>query len=305
VSTLDRSGSVGGSDVSAIMGISPFRTRLDVWREKVLGSRDDIDSPAIRAGTRFEPHILSAYRARLPQGATMWTPEPTVDGYRRCSPDALVEVAGWRSVVEAKATILAKEWGDDGSDGVPLHYVVQGNWYADHLKCDSIDFPVLQWPHEMRDLLGLTPPEIVEACNMPVLQVPFSPALAELVREQVDRFWIDHVLAEVPPKAVDLEDRKRLLIVTQGKTVPASEDLVRLLLERDAIREEIRAAKARDDANAFAIRELLDDAEAAIDPNSGNPLVTCKLVEKVAYTVKPQKYRELRMTKHWKEIQKP
>lgn len=299
---IDRSRSIGGSDVSAVMGISPFRTPLDVWREKVLGETDTIDTPATRAGSRFEPHILAAYQSRLPEGSKLRRHDSViVDGYRRCTVDAIAEVGGWERVVEAKSTVMVGEWGSEGTDEVPLHYVVQGTWYADILGLDQIDFPALLWPRDMRDLLGLAPAEIVAACDMRVLTVAYSPSLAAMVREKVDAFWRDHVLAEVPPKPVDLEDCKRLARVSRGKTVPATEDLIRLLVERDAIKAEAKAVKEREDANTFAIRELLDDAEAGVAPN-GDPLVTCKVVEKGAYTVKPQRYRELRMTKHWKEI---
>lgn len=300
--TVDRTRSIGGSDCAAILGISPWRTPLDVWREKVLHEQDQIDTPATRAGTRFEPHILAAYRARLPESARVWTPEPTLlDGYRRCTVDAIASVDGWERVVEAKSTVMASEWGQEESDDVPLHYVVQGMWYADILGLDQIDFPALLWPRDMRDLLGLAPAEIVAACDLRVLTVAYSPSLAQMIRERVERFWRDHVQAEVPPPPVDLEDCKRLSRVTRGKVVPADDQMVRLLVERDQIKAEAEAIKERDDQNAFAIRQMLDDAEAGVAPN-GLPLVTCKQVEKAAYTVKPQRYRELRLTKHWKEL---
>lgn len=89
---VDKARTIGGSDVAGILGISPFRTPLDVWREKVLGQRDEVDTPATRAGTRFERHILNAYRSRLPDGARLWTPPALVDGYRRCTVDAIAEV---------------------------------------------------------------------------------------------------------------------------------------------------------------------------------------------------------------------
>lgn len=299
--SIDKARTIGGSDVAGILGISPFRTPLDVWREKVLGQRDTVDTPATRAGTRFEPHILAAYTAQLPEGSTIEMPPPVLDGYRRASLDALATVRGWRRVVEAKSTVFAKDWGEEGTDQVPLHYVVQGTWYAHLTGCDEIDYPVLLWPHEMRDLLGLTPAEIVAECEMPVLRVQYSAQLARTIDDAVTRFWEEHVLPEVPPKAVDLEDIKRLVLVARGKTLPVDDELVNLLVERDAIKAEEKALKQRDDANAFAIRTKLGNAEAAVDPR-GNQLVTLKRVDKCAFSVKPTSYRELRLTTHWKKL---
>jgi hypothetical protein len=301
---IDKARTIGGSDVAAVLGISPFRTRLDVWREKVLGQRDTVDTPATRAGTRFEPHILAAYREQLPAGSTMETLPTVLDGYRRASVDAIANVRGWRRVVEAKSTVFAGDWGGADTDQVPLHYVVQGTWYADILGCDEIDYPVLLWPYDMRDLLGLTPAEIVAHCDLPVLRVQYSARLAASIRSHVDAFWAEHVLPEIPPPAVDLEDIKRLHLIARGKSIPADEELVRMLVERDRIRAEERDLEARAKANAFAIRAKLGDAECAIGPG-GDPLVTCKLIEKAEHVVKPMKYRQVRTTKHWKELNKP
>lgn len=301
----DRTRSLGGSDVAAIMGLSPFRTALDVWREKVLGQDDFEGSRASRAGVRFEPHLLAAYEAKLPDGSRMWRPEPTVDGFRRASPDAMVEIAGWPRVVEGKTTILGAKWGEDDSDLVPLDYVVQGNWYADLLGADGIDYPVLVWPYDMRDLLGLTPAEIVshDDVDMRVLKVPYSPSLAAKCRDAADRFWHANVLAEVPPPAVNNDDAKRLLRVVACKSVDFGEDEVRLLMRRDRWKTAIKALLERVDRADLELRNKLGDAEQAVV--NGWPVLTSKLISKPGYPVKAHSYRPLTITKHWKKVQKP
>lgn len=292
---VDKVRTIGGSEVAAVLGLSPFRTPLDVWREKVLGQRDDVDTPATRAGKRFEPHILDAYRKRLPEGSRLWTPPALVEGYRRSTVDALAEVRGWREVVEAKATLFAKDYGPEDSDEVRLDYVVQGTWYAHHHGCDEIAYPVLMWPRDMRDLLGLTPPEIVATCELRVLRVSYSARLARTLVERVEAFWQQHVVAEVPPPAVDLEDIKRLILVARGTSMPVDEELVRLLIDRDRAKAAEKAAEARVKALDFAIRQKLGVIEQAHDPRTLRPLVTLKLTA--------AGHRTLRTTKHWKELQ--
>lgn len=292
---VDKVRTIGGSEVAAVLGLSPFRTPLDVWREKVLGQRDDVDTPATRAGKRFEPHILDAYRKRLPEGSRLWTPPALVDGYRRSTVDALAEVRGWREVVEAKATLFASDYGPEDSDEVRLDYVVQGTWYAHHHGADEIAYPVLMWPRDMRDLLGLTPPEIVATCELRVLRVSYSARLARTLVERVEAFWQQHVVPEVPPPAVDLEDIKRLILVARGTSMPVDEDLVRLLIDRDRAKAAEKAAEARVKALDFAIRQKLGPIEQAHDPRTHRPLVTLKLTA--------AGHRTLRTTKHWKELQ--
>lgn len=296
---------IGGSEIAAVMGISPFATPLDIWRAKVLKQNDTDETGAMRAGKRFEPHILAAYQKTLPEGSRMWTPERTVDGYRRCSPDALAEVQGWGRVVEAKSTIMGREWGDDGSDEVPLHYVVQGTWYMDLLGLEEADYPVIVWPHQtgMRDVLGLTPAEIVAEVGIQVMRVRYSPSLAKRMREAADRFWNENVLAETPPPPVNLEDAKRFVWSVKGKTVPVTEDMVRTLMERDRIKASIKAMEEREEALSFALRTSIGDAEAVLD-SAGKPILTLKTVERASYVAKASTFRQLNTTKTWKDSQK-
>lgn len=295
---------IGGSEIAAIMGISPFATPLDVWRSKVL-HENVTETPAMAVGKRFEPHIIAAYRAQLPEGSRIWTPERTLNGIFRVSPDALAEVDGWQRLVEAKSTIMGDEWGDEGTDGVPLYYAMQGNWYMDHLGLEECDFPVIKWPHRtaLRDVLGLTPAEIVAEVGIQVLSTRYSPTLAKTMREKATEFWEKHVLTETPPEPVDLADAKRLVWMVKGKTAPIDEIAVDALARRQHLKDEMKRLQDKLDTADLQLRNAIGDAEALLDP-SGNQIVTLKTIEKGAYMVKPQSYRQIHITKHGKELLK-
>ncbi len=305
---VDQFPGIGGSDVGAILGISPFATPLDVWRKKVLKQEDEDQGPvsATGAGKRFEPHILAAYRKTLPDGARMWTPERVVDGWKRYSLDAIVEQRGWLTVVDGKSTILVSEYGKDGTDQVPLYCAAQGHWYMDRFEAEQTDFPVIKWPHQtgLRDVIGLTPAEIVEHIGIEVFHVRYSLSFAKLIREKAEAFWTQYVLTETPPPAVDNADAKRLVRAVRGKTTPVTEEIVKTLVERDTLKKQLKELEERIDAHDFALRTAIGDAEAVIDPK-GTKLVTLTTIEKGAYTVKPQKYRQLNTTKAWKDLNKP
>ncbi len=301
---LNRALTVGGSDVAGILGISPFRTPLDVWREKCLGQRDHIDTPGTRAGTRFEPYVLAAYAAQLPAGSTVAKPDPLVRDHLRASPDGIATVRGWPRLVEIKTTVFAQDWGASNSEDVPLHYAVQAMWYLDLLELEEADFPVLMWPYEMRDLLGLTPPEIVAQCELRTLRLAYSPAMASRLRSVVERFWHDHVLPAVPPPSIDLEDAKRLVLCTRGKVCEADEDLIRLLSERDDLKAAAKKLEQQIDTNEHALRLRIADAETVVHPTSRKPLATLSVTERAAYVanVKATSFRTLRTTKNWKDL---
>jgi predicted phage-related endonuclease len=52
---IDRTGYIGGSDIAAILGLSPYKTPLDVYLEKRGLWEDGAAGEAARWGTIMEP----------------------------------------------------------------------------------------------------------------------------------------------------------------------------------------------------------------------------------------------------------
>lgn len=296
---------IGGSDVGAILGLSPFKTKLDVWRGLVLHDRNQVESPAMALGTRFEPAVLAAYKATLPAGSELQRPPMVVRGWKRASVDSVAVVDRWRRIVEAKTTTHADDWGATGTDHVPLHYQAQVLWYMDLMEIDEADVPVLIWPepHKARMLLGLSPEAVVQEVGLKVLKVEYSRSLVDKIRAEVEGFWRDHVEAEVPPAPVDLDDAKRMWWAATGKAVEAEPRLLELLREHDQIKQAADEIEGRKEATEFELRRLIGDAETVT--RDGVPIVTLKTTTRTAYTVQvaETKFRSLRTLKSWKTAQ--
>jgi len=296
--TIDRTKTIGGSDVAAILGPSPWRSPLDVWREKTLGEADQRDTPAMQAGVRFEPVILGRYLKSNDRWRATASPEPIIRDWRRASPDAIVSADGWQRLVEIKTT--REPW----TDGIPVYYQVQALWYLDLLDLEEVDFPVLTWPHEMRDLLGLAPDEIVERLGVTVHTMFYDRAAAAKIRDQVTRFWEHNVLTQTPPEPRDIADARRLVYAAKGKTIDATTELLQLVEQREALKFDLVATQERLDANELAIRARMGDAEVALGFLSGKPIVSAKVVNRAAYTaqVKATSYRSLTVSKNWRNL---
>jgi len=59
--THDRTKYLGGSDIGAILGLSPYKTALDVWLEKTGKQANLVDNLPIRFGTYAESFVASEY----------------------------------------------------------------------------------------------------------------------------------------------------------------------------------------------------------------------------------------------------
>ena len=60
---------IGGSDAAAILGLSPFKSNIEVWEEKVgLREPEDIsDKPQVQYGTRAEDMLVKLFALDYPQ----------------------------------------------------------------------------------------------------------------------------------------------------------------------------------------------------------------------------------------------
>ncbi|MGR5296975.1 lambda-exonuclease family protein [Vibrio mediterranei] len=62
-----RDGGVGASDAITIMNLNPYKTRWELWAEKLgIKSRDDLSrDPNVQRGVRLEPSVRAAMEAKL------------------------------------------------------------------------------------------------------------------------------------------------------------------------------------------------------------------------------------------------
>lgn len=139
-----RTHGIGGSDVSAAVGLNPWKTPYQLWLEKT-GRDEPLFEPDARERMRWghilEPVLLDQWDRNHPEyvltgGAGIYA-----------HPDRLWHIAsvdglGWRPdgtlerVVEAKTGTAraARDWDDDA---VPVHYVTQVQWYMSVLDAPA------------------------------------------------------------------------------------------------------------------------------------------------------------------------
>lgn len=121
-----RAHGVGGSEISAILGLSPFDSPYSLWAKKRGAVAPDIVTPQMEWGNYCEPSLVRWYSDKH-QAATV-NPGTFANISRPwmiANPDALA--AG--KVVEAKTSLDRYAWGPAGTDMVPPYYRCQALWY--------------------------------------------------------------------------------------------------------------------------------------------------------------------------------
>lgn len=192
---------VGGSDIGALLGVSPYRCAVDVWLEKVSTGNGAAPKSALpmRLGNFLEPFVVREYerltsnKTRRQDAALHHPDHPELFGH--VDRIATMEYqtgdnsdgASTRDIVlECKtcSAFRAKEWGPSWSDQVPAEYLAQCLWYLGLANCEEAHLAVL---------LGNT--------DFRVYRIKRDRDIERHMFELAHSFWVEHVLTKRPPPA--------------------------------------------------------------------------------------------------------
>ena len=196
---------IGGTDIGAILGLSPYKTPLELWSELVSGdSPPHRDLLHLRYGQHTESFVAREYE-RVSQMFTV-KHEPTlfhkthgymfghIDRFVLDTPDtpAVVDsVITAQSVLECKTSsaFSKNDWGEPGTDQVPPLYLVQCAWYLAITECERADLAVLIGNSDFR-----------------VYTIERDLELEGLLLSHAQHFWDEHVIGKMPPEAINSQD---------------------------------------------------------------------------------------------------
>ena len=102
---LDRKQGIGGSDVAAIMGLSPWSTPLDVYNDKIspVLVEEELNDD-LKRGIRVEKYILQEYSETTNEAIEINLPHLIDKEYPFIRGNADAKVVGQNVLVEAKST---------------------------------------------------------------------------------------------------------------------------------------------------------------------------------------------------------
>lgn len=176
------------SDISAILGVSPWQKPIDVWRYK-KGIADPIpDNDAMYMGRVLEPYIAEVYTEmtglKLETHGFKKHPIYNIGGH----PDRLV--IGQRKGVEIKTTLrnFNAAWGEEGTDQVPIYYLTQCIGYM-----GIFDF-------DLWDLIAM-----IGGKKPLIYNIERNLGFETEIFQKVQYWWEKYIVGDVPPEIDDSE----------------------------------------------------------------------------------------------------
>ena len=202
-----RQSGIGGSDIAAIIGVSPYATAYDIYQSKTQPVNEDSNEFAYW-GTVLEDTVAREFSKRSGlkiQNVNFLMRHPEhrwaianidravvnrdVSGNVRFKDGKLTT----DQIVEIKTAseYVGKNWGNEDSDEVPDQYQCQAQWYMGVTGVDVCHMAVLIGGNKYRQY-----------------RIERNQDLIDVLFETAHDFWHNHVLAGVEPDATTLQNAK-------------------------------------------------------------------------------------------------
>lgn len=186
-----RSRGLGGSEIAAVVGLSPWVSRFALWHRKRGTLGKQANQPAFDWGHRLEPVICDAFADAHPEfiASKAGTYRHGERKWQLANVDRLLHYDGEPFPANEPSGILevktahqydAHEWGR-GPEDIPPYYRCQVLWYMDVLGVPEAHMAVLIGGSDYREYL-----------------IPYAADEAEWLREEGAKFWAE-VQAGIAP----------------------------------------------------------------------------------------------------------
>lgn len=248
---------LGSTDTPVVLGISPWRTRVGLWEQKVgIAANDPIDPERerrLQRGKRLEPFIRQMTIEKLrDEGHDV---ELIAKNRRYRDPqhrflsaeiDFELRLDGELINADAKSVDWAarKTWGEEGSEEIPLHYAAQ-------------------FMHGLMVTPGNRRRCLVAALrgfdDVEMFWTVRDDATIAGMRKRLVAFWQDHVLTKTPPDPSTLADVRALFPDARANSIEATPEIVAKVARLREIGAAKRDLEGEEERVKFDIARFMGD----------------------------------------------
>ena len=238
----DRQGFIGGSDVAAILGVSPWKSPFLLYQEKIGEYREDITPEKQRVfdrGHRWEPVVVDMLADELrgrghhvdivDRNARYTDPEHS---FLAAEIDLELRIDGVEVNGEIKTVhpFAARDWGEEHTDEIPIYYAAQ------------VQHGLMVRPRPRTVVAAL-----IGVDDLRIHIVERDADLIAAIREREVEFWQRIQDRNPPPPSTDA-DVRWLYRTDSGAAIEADAETVDLFSDLIELR-----ARAKRDENEIAL----------------------------------------------------
>lgn len=264
-----RNEGIGGSDMPIILGLSNYKTPYQLYLEKIGESPIDMEmTPQQYWGHVLEGLIRDEFARR--HNVIIEKREdichPFYD-FMRGNLDGFIPQLNAVLEIKCANQFMAQQWGEDGSDIIPMPYLVQVAHYCAITNADRAFIAVLIGGNDYR--------EFVYERDL---------ALETKIIDAAKEFW-QRVQDRNPPEPINQIDL-RLLFPKHDpdKTKTINTELSEQLTTLSETRFKIKQLNEIEEKYKFNIMQFMGDAEVLVN-ESNQPIITWKTTKRGSRTL--------------------
>ena len=260
----ERTKGIGGSDVATILGLNPYKTPLQLWEEKTGRSSGSAAVESAYWGTVLEGVVAKEFSQRtgMKVQKVNYMLSTGENGWMRGNIDRAVvnpAIAGRVSVLKQEkveecgrllstdiglecktaSVYMSEHWGDSQEaeilagkivteHKIPLYYETQIQWYMAVTGIETFYVAVLIGGQDFR-----------------MYEVKRDQDVIDAIVSKCRDFWENHVLKDVPPAPINVDDIKKLYAKDSGEMTEATD-----IGELRNLKEQIKSLKEQEEAVA-------------------------------------------------------
>lgn len=248
---------IGGSDVSAIVGINPFKSAVEVWLDKTGDKINQEDNRAMYWGRELEDKVAEEFAKRrseeLDQEVKVWHENHILQHpeHEFMIADIDRRVVGEDALLECKTTVdFNNLWTEDN---FPDMYMLQVQHYLAVTGYDKAYLAVL----------------ILNKRKFQYYTIEKDKELINLIIENEKDFWYNHVKENIPPEVDGSKASSKLLKkmypeAEENKKINLKKDDINLIDKRNEFYEIEKKYKKKRKEYENKLKNKLEDAELGV-----------------------------------------
>lgn len=259
----ERQSYIGGSDIGCILGVNKYKSALDIFLDKTKEVVSESISQPAYWGNVLEDPVAKKYAEETGYkvyGAPGLILHPLHKFVGANIDRWVVDDKGEKRILECKTAhfLKAKEWGEQGTDQIPVTYLYQVAYYAAVCNVEKVDIAVLIGGQDFR-----------------IYQYRKNSDFEHKLMEAACAFWNNYVRKGIVPEATTEEYVSTLYPESNGLSIKAGKELLQSIEELKSIKlQEKKIAKLRLETEN-KIKAGMGRNESIID-QEGNLLATWK-----------------------------
>ncbi len=260
---------IGGSDVGIITGHCSWKTRYELYIDKIGEGKEQPDNDYMRQGREAEPEIAREYEIKT--GSICIIDDQTYThkshSFMKGHVDRLIK--NQNGLLECKWVgnyDSFGQWGEEGTDQIPRNYLLQVAHYAAVVDVEWVDI-MTRFESEDKLFGKLKTHKLYRYIRNYKLE-------EKMIKAERD-FWVNHVQERVAPEPTTPPDIAHYYRKTNGKPIEADEAMELRMQSLHKLKKEVKEKNNEADELRLEINTYMGHHDELVDCK-GKVLATWK-----------------------------